>query len=170
MAVAIAATVLCAPKGISIAPSNVTATTATARAKHGATSTMCATVAAGTASVIATITATITATDTTAAIESQANGPGSDPGPFSFAFQHPDGVQPVMEKRRPDRDVYRVGRPNAEAVSHAGQGKCRRRVLGQQLILRISPLETERYDPSLPLAFAIAKLFKLKIEDIFESE
>ena len=28
-------------------------------------------------------------------------------------------------------------------------------------------LETGRYDPSLPLAFAIAKLFKCKIEDIF---
>lgn len=29
-------------------------------------------------------------------------------------------------------------------------------------------IETGRYDPSLPLAFAIAKLFKLKIEDIFQ--
>jgi DNA-binding XRE family transcriptional regulator len=26
----------------------------------------------------------------------------------------------------------------------------------------------EKYDPSLPLAFKVAKLFKLKIEDIFE--
>jgi putative transcriptional regulator len=32
----------------------------------------------------------------------------------------------------------------------------------------INALETGRYDPSLPLAFAIAKLFKCKIEDIFE--
>jgi putative transcriptional regulator len=31
----------------------------------------------------------------------------------------------------------------------------------------VNALETGRYDPSLPLAFAIAKLFKLKIEDIF---
>lgn len=31
----------------------------------------------------------------------------------------------------------------------------------------INALETGRYDPSLPLAFAIAKLFKLTIEDIF---
>jgi len=33
----------------------------------------------------------------------------------------------------------------------------------------VNALETGRYDPSLPLAFAIAKLFKLRIEDIFES-
>jgi putative transcriptional regulator len=31
----------------------------------------------------------------------------------------------------------------------------------------VNALETGRYDPSLPLAFAIAKLFKCKIEDIF---
>lgn len=31
----------------------------------------------------------------------------------------------------------------------------------------INALETGRYDPSLPLAFAIAKLFKRRIEDIF---
>ena len=30
----------------------------------------------------------------------------------------------------------------------------------------INALETERYDPSLPLAFAIAKLFKCRIEDV----
>ena len=28
-------------------------------------------------------------------------------------------------------------------------------------------IETERYDPSLPLAFAIAKLFAKPVEDIF---
>jgi len=28
-------------------------------------------------------------------------------------------------------------------------------------------IETGRYDPSLPLAFAIARLFQLHIEDIF---
>ncbi len=28
-------------------------------------------------------------------------------------------------------------------------------------------IETGRYDPSLPLAFAIAKLFKMRIEEIF---
>lgn len=32
----------------------------------------------------------------------------------------------------------------------------------------VNSIETERYDPSLPLAFKIAKLFKVPIEDIFE--
>ena len=32
----------------------------------------------------------------------------------------------------------------------------------------VNALETGRYDPSLPLAFAIARLFKCRIEDIFE--
>ncbi len=31
----------------------------------------------------------------------------------------------------------------------------------------INAIETGKYDPSLPLAFALAKLFKLRIEDIF---
>ncbi len=31
----------------------------------------------------------------------------------------------------------------------------------------INALETGKYDPSLPLAFKIAKLFGLKIEEIF---
>ena len=31
----------------------------------------------------------------------------------------------------------------------------------------INAIETEKYDPSLPLAFAIAKLFKQPIEQIF---
>jgi putative transcriptional regulator len=34
----------------------------------------------------------------------------------------------------------------------------------------INAIETGRYDPSLPLAFAIAKLFQLPIEKIFEQE
>jgi putative transcriptional regulator len=33
----------------------------------------------------------------------------------------------------------------------------------------INAIETEKYDPSLPLAFAIAKLFKQPIEQIFEA-
>ena len=32
----------------------------------------------------------------------------------------------------------------------------------------INAIETERYDPSLPLAFRIAKLFGKLIEEIFE--
>jgi len=33
----------------------------------------------------------------------------------------------------------------------------------------VNAIETEKYDPSLPLAFKIARVFKLTIEDIFES-
>jgi len=32
----------------------------------------------------------------------------------------------------------------------------------------VNAIETEKYDPSLPLAFKIAKLFKQPIENIFE--
>ena len=32
----------------------------------------------------------------------------------------------------------------------------------------VNSIETERYDPSLPLAFKIARLFKVPIEEIFE--
>ena len=32
----------------------------------------------------------------------------------------------------------------------------------------INAIEVGKYDPSLPLAFAIAKLFKLRIEDVFQ--
>lgn len=33
----------------------------------------------------------------------------------------------------------------------------------------INAIETEKYDPSLPLAFKVARLFKLRIEDSFEA-
>jgi putative transcriptional regulator len=33
----------------------------------------------------------------------------------------------------------------------------------------INAIETEKYDPSLPLAFTLARIFKLKIEDMFEN-
>ena len=33
----------------------------------------------------------------------------------------------------------------------------------------INAIETEKYDPSLPLAFKIAKLFRLPVEEIFEA-
>lgn len=32
----------------------------------------------------------------------------------------------------------------------------------------VNAIETEKYDPSLPLAFRVARLFSLKIEEIFE--
>ena len=34
----------------------------------------------------------------------------------------------------------------------------------------INAIETEKYDPSLPLAFKIARLFKQRIEDIFAAD
>jgi putative transcriptional regulator len=34
----------------------------------------------------------------------------------------------------------------------------------------INAIETEKYDPSLPLAFKVARLFKQSIEDIFEAD
>ena len=34
----------------------------------------------------------------------------------------------------------------------------------------VNAIETERYDPSLPLAFKVARLFKLPIEGIFEND
>jgi len=32
----------------------------------------------------------------------------------------------------------------------------------------VNAIETEKYDPSLPLAFTIARVFKLRIDEIFE--
>lgn len=34
----------------------------------------------------------------------------------------------------------------------------------------INAIETEKYDPSLPLALKIGKLFKLPVEEIFEAD
>ncbi len=34
----------------------------------------------------------------------------------------------------------------------------------------VNAIETQRYDPSLPLAFRIARLFGQRIEDIFEPD
>ena len=34
----------------------------------------------------------------------------------------------------------------------------------------VNAIETEKYDPSLPLAFKIARLFGKRIEDVFEPE
>jgi putative transcriptional regulator len=34
----------------------------------------------------------------------------------------------------------------------------------------VNAIETERYDPSLPLAFKVSKTFKLPIEEIFEPD
>ncbi len=34
----------------------------------------------------------------------------------------------------------------------------------------VNALETGKYDPSLPLAFKIARLFQMPVEEIFEAE
>ena len=34
----------------------------------------------------------------------------------------------------------------------------------------VNAIETGKYDPSLPLAFRISRLFHLRIEDIFDDE
>jgi len=34
----------------------------------------------------------------------------------------------------------------------------------------VNAIETERYDPSLPLAFKLARLFRMSIEEIFEPD
>ena len=34
----------------------------------------------------------------------------------------------------------------------------------------VNAIENERYDPSLPLAFSIARVFALRIEDVFTPE
>jgi putative transcriptional regulator len=34
----------------------------------------------------------------------------------------------------------------------------------------VNAIETDKYDPSLPLAFKIAKLFRLPIEEVFEPQ
>ena len=34
----------------------------------------------------------------------------------------------------------------------------------------VNAIETERYDPSLPLAFKVARLFRLNIEQVFSDD
>ncbi len=34
----------------------------------------------------------------------------------------------------------------------------------------VNAIETGKYDPSLPLAFTIARLFEMKIEDVFQPD
>ncbi len=68
-----------------------------------------------------------------------------------------DGIAPVKSKLR----VLRAERGWSQADLAEKLNVSRQTV---------NALETGRYDPSLPLAFAIAKLFKLKIEDIFQPD
>ena len=34
----------------------------------------------------------------------------------------------------------------------------------------VNAIETEKYDPSLPLAFKIARIFEMRIEEVFQDE
>lgn len=34
----------------------------------------------------------------------------------------------------------------------------------------VNAIETEKYDPSLPLAFRIARVFGMRIEDVFQDD
>jgi putative transcriptional regulator len=34
----------------------------------------------------------------------------------------------------------------------------------------VNAIETEKYDPSLPLAFKVARLFRIPMEDIFDPD
>ena len=34
----------------------------------------------------------------------------------------------------------------------------------------VNAIETGKYDPSLPLAFALARLFEMRIEDVFKPD
>lgn len=45
--------------------------------------------------------------------------------------------------------------------------------LGQRLLVSrqtVNAIETEKYDPSLPLAFRIARLFGRRIEEVFHPD
>jgi putative transcriptional regulator len=45
--------------------------------------------------------------------------------------------------------------------------------LGEQLGVSrqtVNAIENQKYDPSLPLAFAIARLFAMRIEDVFSPD
>jgi putative transcriptional regulator len=68
------------------------------------------------------------------------------------------GCNPEMENRiRELRAVQRLSQADlADALGVSRQ--------------TINALETGKYDPSLPLAFKLAKLFKLRIEEIFLEE
>ena len=58
--------------------------------------------------------------------------------------------------------------PELREVEGWSQGELAKRLgVSRQTI---NALEKGRYDPSLPLAFKIARLFRLKIEQIFTDE
>ena len=60
---------------------------------------------------------------------------------------------------------------NSLRVLRAERGWSQADLAGKLSVSRqtVNAIETEKYDPSLPLAFRIARLFKKPIEEIFES-
>lgn len=61
---------------------------------------------------------------------------------------------------------------NRLKVLRAARGWSQAELAGRLDVSRqsINAIETGKYDPSLPLAFRIARLFALPIEQIFEDE
>ena len=61
---------------------------------------------------------------------------------------------------------------NTLRVLRAEQGWSQAKLADQLGVSRqsVNAIETGKYDPSLPLAFAIARLFDRSIEDIFSDE
>ena len=61
---------------------------------------------------------------------------------------------------------------NRLRVLRAERGWSQAELAGRLEVSRqtVNAIETERYDPSLPLAFKIARLFDRLIEDIFDPE
>jgi putative transcriptional regulator len=59
---------------------------------------------------------------------------------------------------------------NQLRVLRAGRSWTQADLAGQAGVSRqtINAIETEKYEPSLPLAFTLARLFGLRIEEIFE--
>ncbi len=61
---------------------------------------------------------------------------------------------------------------NVLRVLRAEQGWSQAKLADQLGVSRqsVNAIETGKYDPSLPLAFAIARLFSRSIEDVFSDE
>ena len=68
----------------------------------------------------------------------------------------------IIEPRSPVKNRLK----NLRTAKEWSQGELAERLgVSRQTI---NAIETEKYDPSLPLAFKIARLFSRKIEDIFD--
>ena len=68
--------------------------------------------------------------------------------------------------------TWRSGLENRLRVLRAEQGWSQAELGGRVGVSRqaVNAIETGKHDPSLPLAFKIARLFELPIEEIFSDE